>query len=173
MISESLGSRIEDVLTVEKPFSHVDGDGKLRMVDITGKRPTLRKARASCTVRTVAGVVGKVVNGLDVVHAARLAGIQAAKQTANLIPLCHPLNLSEIRVDILPNAVGVEVQTTVVTVHRTGVEMEALTACAFAALSVMNSLVEEDPHSRMEDLVLLRKSGGKSGEWGRSVDGAR
>jgi cyclic pyranopterin phosphate synthase len=160
-------------LTVEKPFSHVDGDGKLRMVDITGKRPTLRKARASCTVRTVAGVVGKVVNGLDVVHAARLAGIQAAKQTANLIPLCHPLNLSEIRVDILPNAVGVEVQTTVVTVHRTGVEMEALTACAFAALSVMNSLVEEDPHSRMEDLVLLRKSGGKSGEWGRSVDGAR
>jgi cyclic pyranopterin phosphate synthase len=124
-------------------------------------------------VRTVAGVVGKVVNGLDVVHAARLAGIQAAKQTANLIPLCHPLNLSEIRVDILPNAVGVEVQTTVVTVHRTGVEMEALTACAFAALSVMNSLVEEDPHSRMEDLVLLRKSGGKSGEWGRSVDGAR
>lgn len=158
---------------MEKPFSHVDGDGKLRMVDITGKRPTLRKARASCTVRTVAGVVGKVVNGLDVVHAARLAGIQAAKQTANLIPLCHPLNLSEIRVDILPNAVGVEVQTTVVTVHRTGVEMEALTACAFAALSVMNSLVEEDPHSRMEDLVLLRKSGGKSGEWGRSVDGAR
>ncbi len=106
-------------------------------------------------------------------HAARLAGIQAAKQTANLIPLCHPLDLNEIQVEVVVNDGRIEISATVAATHRTGVEMEALTACAIAALSIVNSLVDVDPKAQIDDLVLLRKSGGKSGEWGRLVDGPR
>ncbi len=159
----------------EQPFSHVDRTGKLRMVDVTSKRPTLRRAYASCVVHTVADVFapGLRTNELDPVHAARLAGIQAAKQTANLIPLCHPLDLNEIQVEVVVNDGRIEISATVAATHRTGVEMEALTACAIAALSIVNSLVDVDPKAQIDDLVLLRKSGGKSGEWGRLVDGPR
>jgi len=93
----------------------------------------------------------------------------AAKQTAQLIPLCHPLNLDDIQVDVLINEHGVEIQSSVATVHQTGVEMEALTACAVAALSLLTSLLTVDHSARMDDLVLLRKSGGESGDWGRQV----
>jgi cyclic pyranopterin phosphate synthase len=155
----------------EQQFSHLDGDGKLRMVDITSKEATLRVAQASCLVvsRIDAASLGPSANGFDVIHAARLAGIQAAKRTAELIPLCHPLNLNDIKVDVLAHPQGLEIRAEVVTVNRTGVEMEALTACSFAALSIVSSLVEADPDVRFEELVLLRKSGGKSGDWGRSV----
>lgn len=157
---------------MKQPFSHIDGTGKLRMVDVTRKRPTLRRARASCIVRTVAdiGAPRPGTNGIDPLHMARLAGIQAAKQTANLIPLCHPLNLNEIHVEVTPNAHYIEISATVAAVHRTGVEMEALTACAFAALSIVSSLIEVDPNARIDDIVLQRKSGGKSGDWGRLVE---
>jgi cyclic pyranopterin phosphate synthase len=156
----------------KKPLSHVDSAGKLRMVDVTGKRSTLRRAHASCVVRTVAdiGALGQRNDGVDPVHASRLAGIQAAKQTANIIPLCHPLNLNDIHVDIVANSQCIEISATVAAQHRTGVEMEALTACAFAALSIISSLVDLDPNAQIDDLVLLRKSGGKSGDWGRLVD---
>ncbi len=93
----------------------------------------------------------------------------AAKQTAQLIPLCHPVNLDDIQVDVLINEHGVEIQSSVATVHQTGVEMEALTACAVAALSLLTSLLAVDHSARMDDLVLLRKRGGESGDWGRQV----
>jgi cyclic pyranopterin monophosphate synthase len=155
----------------EKRLSHVDGSGKMRMVDVSRKRPTLRTAQASCLVRTVALDIADESHpdGIDPLHAARLAGIQAAKQTANLIPLCHPLDLNQILVDVSPADQGFEVSATIVTINRTGVEMEALTACAFAALSLITSLKHADPNARIDDLVIQRKSGGKSGDWGREV----
>ena len=158
-------------LAKKKSFTHVDGDGKLRMVDVSAKHPTLRRAHAGCIVRTVAEVdaLGLSTHGLDPVHSSRIAGIQAAKQTANLIPLCHPLHLNDINVEIIPNGQRIEISATVTAEHRTGVEMEALTACAFAALSLISALVDVDPYARIDDLALLHKSGGKSGDWGRLV----
>ena len=157
---------------MEQKFSHVDSTGKLRMVDIASKRPTKRQALASCVVTTVADVtaLGPSHNGVDPLHAARLAGIQGAKQTSNLIPLCHPLNVDQIHVELNVKPGQIGVSATVGATHRTGVEMEALTACAMAALSILGSLRRIDPCARIDDLVLLRKTGGKSGDWGRLVD---
>ena len=156
---------------MEQQFSHTDEVGKLKMVNVAGKRPTKRHALASCVVSTSADLsaLGPNRAGIDPVHAARLAGIQGAKQTPNLIPLCHPLNLDQIQVDLAVKAGQIEITATVGATHRTGVEMEALTACALAALSMMSSLLKVDPNARMDDLVLLRKTGGKSGDWGRLV----
>lgn len=172
-MSCEIGSkRIEGGVMVKKQLSHVDSSGKLRMVDVSRKQTSRRSAQASCTVFTDADIPapGTATHALDVLHAARIAGIQAAKQTANLIPLCHPISLDDIQVDVTKNAQGVSIQSTVVTVHHTGVEMEALTACAVAALSVVSSLLDLDPTAHIEDLVLLRKTGGKSGDWGRLVN---
>ena len=157
---------------MERPFSHIAKSGKLRMVDVTSKRATKRRASASCVVTTVAHVTSLEPSSADVDpwHAARLAGIQAAKRTSSLIPLCHPLSLSDIHVEVTPCEGRVEISATVAALERTGVEMEALTACAVAALSVVDSLLELDPSARIDDLVLLSKSGGKSGPWGRLVD---
>lgn len=155
----------------EQPFTHLDGEGKLRMVDVTSKEATLRTAEATCVVRTKVDVVtlGPGRSGFEPIFTARLAGIQAAKRTSSLIPLCHPINLNDVQVDADVHPRGVEFSSKVVTINRTGVEMEALTACAFAALSLVNSLLALDPTSCFEDLVLLRKSGGRSSDWGRLV----
>ncbi len=155
----------------QKRFSHVDGRGKMHMVDVSKKRPTLRNASASCVVRTDVDPLTLVAgaDGVDPMHAARLAGIQAAKQTATLIPLCHPLNLNQVSVEVDPVEDGFVVNSSVVTVNRTGVEMEALTACAFAGLSLVTSLLARDPSAHVDEIVLERKSGGKSGDWGRQV----
>lgn len=157
------------------PFTHVDDDGRLRMVDVSDKEPTRRRAEASCVVRSAVDVfaLGVNANGLEPVFAARLAGIQAAKRTSQLIPLCHPINLNDVQVSITRGADAVTVHAAVVAVNRTGVEMEALTACAFAALSLVTSLSTVDGAARFEDLVLERKSGGKSGDWGRLVESER
>jgi cyclic pyranopterin phosphate synthase len=159
----------------EQPLSHVDSTGKLRMVDVTGKRSTLRRAQARCVVRTTVEILtlGPSENGVDVIHASRLAGIQAAKQTANIIPLCHPLNINDLDVEIDVRGRSVEITATVTAQHRTGVEMEALTACAFAGLGVISALLVVDPTAQLDDLVLLRKSGGKSGDWGRLVEAGK
>ncbi len=156
---------------METPFTHLDGDGRLRMVDVSDKSPTRRSAQASCVVRSTVDVFSlpATASGLDPVFAARLAGIQAAKRTAQLIPLCHPLNLNDVQVEVTSEEVGVLVRSTVVTVNRTGVEMEALTACAFAALSLVNALVVLDERAAFEDLVLESKTGGKSDDWGRQI----
>jgi cyclic pyranopterin phosphate synthase len=156
---------------MEQQFSHTDEAGKLKMVNVGGKRPTKRQALASCVVSTTADLsaLGPNRAGIEPVHAARLAGVQAAKQTPNLIPLCHPLNLDQIQVDLTVRTGQIEISATVGATHRTGVEMEALTACAIAALSILSSLLKVDPSARIDDLGLLRKTGGKSGDWGRLV----
>jgi cyclic pyranopterin phosphate synthase len=163
------------VTTEDQGFSHTDNKGKLKMVDITAKRPTRRRAQASCVVLTVAGAAALEPshNGVDPLHAAKLAGIQGAKETSRLIPLCHPLNIDEIHVDVIAKTGRIEIMSSVAAIHRTGVEMEALSACAFAALSVLQSVRRVDPNARIDDLVLLRKTGGKSGDWGRLVKNPR
>jgi len=141
------------------------------MVDVSDKESTRRVAQASCLVRTSADSRPERTPSVtsDVILSARLTGIHAAKRTADIIPLCHPLALSSVRLDIEAHHRGFAVTSEVVTDARTGVEMEALTACAFAALALAASLVAGDPDVRIEDLTLLRKSGGKSGDWGRDV----
>ena len=156
-------------------FSHLDGDGRLTMVDISAKEPSRRVAQASCLVTTSGHPEQTGDRGVTpaVVLSARLTGIHAAKRTSDLIPLCHPLALSDVRLDIEAHPRGYAVSSMVVTDGRTGVEMEALTACAFAALALVNSLVARDPDVRVEDLTLRSKSGGKSGDWGRDVPAAQ
>jgi cyclic pyranopterin phosphate synthase len=152
-----------------KRFTHVDARGKLQMVDVSKKNPTRRTSHASCRVVTDVDIAGRTFEELDPVHASRVAGILAAKQTATLIPLCHPLNISDVQVDVAPVSNGLEIHAKIVTVDLTGVEMEALVACAVTALSIVNAVLGEDPSAHVEDLVLLKKSGGKSGDWGRLV----
>jgi cyclic pyranopterin phosphate synthase len=156
-------------------FTHVDDLGQIRMVDVTRKHPTLRRAHASCIVCTDVDLSTLTARAdeVDFIEAARLAGIQAAKQTARLIPLCHPLTLHAIDVEVAPRPSGIEVSAIVAAIGQTGVEMEALTACAFAALSVMSAIVGRDPNAQIDDLALMHKSGGESGDWGRMVDPPR
>lgn len=161
-----------DGVRVNSPFSHVDNTGKLRMVDVSNKRRTLRKAQAHCLVVTkvkLANIVPRD-DGLSVENVARVAGVFAAKRTAEIIPLCHPLHLSDVNIEIVELDIGVEVSSSVIANEATGVEMEALTACALAALSILDSLRALDPSARIDDLVLLKKEGGKSGSWGRLVE---
>jgi cyclic pyranopterin phosphate synthase len=155
----------------EQEFSHLDGDGRVRMVDVAAKDPTRRVARATCLVvlGRGAGAPRPLGGGRDVALSARLAGIQAAKRTSDLIPLCHPLALTSVHVEVEAHPRGYAITSEVACTGRTGVEMEALTACSFAALTLVDALVTSDPEVRVEDLVLLHKSGGRSGDWGRDV----
>lgn len=152
-------------------LSHVDDEGRIKMVDVADKTPTRRVAQARCLVVSSVDptTLGTSPDGQNPITAARLAGIFAAKNTANLIPLCHPLALHDVSVDITRHPRGVEVHARVVTVDRTGVEMEALTACSFAGLSLLNSLLALDGAARVEDAAVVSKSGGASGEWVRST----
>jgi cyclic pyranopterin phosphate synthase len=113
-------------------------------------------------------VLGEGPDGLDAVEGARFAGIQAAKQTALLIPLCHPIRIDRVTVDVTVDVHRVEISAVTEIVERTGVEMEALTACAVAALTLIKALFHADPEASIEDLTLWHKSGGRSGDWVRS-----
>lgn len=151
-------------------LTHVDEHGHAHMVDVSGKPVTRRVAEARCTVRTsgdVATVLARPPGGLDLVETARVAGIMAAKRTPALVPLCHPLLLDgiEVEVAVLPDGFAVRALTSVA--DRTGVEMEALTACAAAALVLVHALLVVDPDASVEDLTLWHKSGGRSGVWQR------
>ncbi len=153
-------------------FTHLDEDGKARMVDVGGKDVTRRRAVARATVRMEAATAealsaGTVPKG-DVLAVARVAGIQAAKRTSELVPLCHPLMLSSVTVDLVVGDDRVEVEAAAETVDRTGVEMEALTACAVAALTVYDMCKALDRSMVVEGLGLWEKSGGRSGDWKRS-----
>ena len=106
-------------------------------------------------------------DGLNVVEGARFAGIQAAKQTSSLIPLCHPIRIDGVRVDVTVDVHRIEISAITEIVERTGVEMEALTACAVAALTLVTALIEVDPEASVEELTLWHKSGGRSGNWER------
>jgi cyclic pyranopterin phosphate synthase len=151
-------------------LTHVDDRGQVRMVDVTAKPRTRRVAIARCVVVTTADVrrlLSHQTGALNVIEAARFAGIQAAKRTASLIPLCHPILLDRISIEVDVGNHGVEVRALTAVVERTGVEMEALTACAITALSVLGSLVDIDPEASIEELTIWHKSGGRSGDWAR------
>jgi len=154
-------------------LTHVDEHGKAHMVDVTGKEPTLRIAEARCSVRTTVDVSGLMVDplGPDLVESARFSGILAAKQTSSLVPLCHPIRLEGVAVDVQYAPDGFRVSAEAAITDRTGVEMEALTACTVAALVLVQPLLELDPLASIEDLTLWRKTGGRSGTWRRSPDG--
>jgi cyclic pyranopterin monophosphate synthase len=159
----------------EGALTHLDAQGHAHMVDVTAKPLTRRLAVARCTVVTTADAVAalrEAGNGVDVVEAARVAGIQGAKQTSSLVPLCHSIRVDHVSVDVEVSLHQIEITAVTAVTERTGVEMEALTACAVAALTVVGSLLELDPEVSMEELTLWHKSGGRSGDWQRSELGA-
>jgi len=153
------------------PLTHIDQRGEARMVDVTEKGATERIAVAEGRVIMRKETLDLVLEGNamkgDVLGAARLAGIMAAKRTHGLIPLCHPLPLSKVEVDINPEHVlpGFLVQATVKVTAKTGVEMEALTAVAIACLTIYDMVKAAERGVHIEGIRLLHKSGGKSGEW--------
>ena len=155
-------------------FTHLDETGRMRMVDVADKAVTLRVAAAAC--RLVVGpkvfpllLAGTLPKG-DVWAAARVAGIMAAKNTAQLIPLCHPLPLTGVDIDFTPEPEqwAVAIRAQVRTYARTGVEMEALTAAAVAALTIYDMCKSVDRGLIIKDLLLLEKSGGASGDYRRT-----
>jgi cyclic pyranopterin monophosphate synthase len=151
-------------------LTHVDDRGRAHMVDVMGKALTRRVALARCAVVTGADatkVLAEASDGLNVVEGARFAGIQAAKQTSSLIPLCHPIRIDGVRVQVTVDVHRIEISAVTEIVERTGVEMEALTACAMAALTLVSALMEVDPDASVEELTLWHKSGGRSGNWER------
>jgi cyclic pyranopterin phosphate synthase len=151
-------------------LSHYDSAGRATMVDISGKPDTKRTAVAQAFVRMSAEVMGQLEsnpkgNPLEV---ARFAGIMAAKRTSELIPMCHPIALSHLDVEASVHRDGVRLLATASTTAATGVEMEALTAVTVAALTVYDMTKAIDKAIEIQDVYLLRKTGGKSGEWTRS-----
>jgi cyclic pyranopterin phosphate synthase len=152
-------------------LTHTDAEGKARMVDVSDKPDTHREARAEARVRMAAETLRLIESGGhkkgDVITVARIAGIQAAKRCAGLIPLCHPLLLSGIDVEITPenNLPGLHIVTRCRVTGATGVEMEALTAAAVAALTLYDMCKAVDRSMVIEGIRLLHKSGGHSGEW--------
>jgi cyclic pyranopterin monophosphate synthase len=157
-------------------LSHVDAAGKARMVDVSAKAETHRVARAGGTIKmkaaTLDAIRGNMVGKGDVLGVARLAGIMAAKRTDELIPLCHPLPLHDVDVVLTIDSTlpGIRVEATTQTVARTGVEMEALMAVSVALLTVYDMAKAIDRDMVIGDIILLAKTGGKTGPWSR-LDG--
>jgi cyclic pyranopterin monophosphate synthase len=154
-------------------FTHLDEQGRPRMVDVGAKEVTRRRAVASGTIRMTSETAAAIEAGRtrkgNVLLIAELAGITGAKRTADLIPLCHPIPLSavEIRLEVDPTLPGVTATASVEVADRTGVEMEALTAVTVALLTVYDMCKSMDRSMRIEDVKLLRKEGGRSGTWVR------
>ena len=153
-------------------LTHVDEAGAARMVDVSGKDVTARVASASGRVLVSPEVIGLLrgegVPMGDALAVARLAGIMGAKQTPSLIPLCHPLAISGVTVDLTVGDDSVDITATVRTTDRTGVEMEALTAVSIAALTVIDMVKAVDKGAVITDVRVESKSGGKSGDWTRA-----
>lgn len=161
-------------------FSHLDDSGNARMVDVSGKEATKRRAVARATVLTTSAVAAAIADGSmkkgDVLGVARVAGIQAAKRTSDLVPLCHPLPITSVSVDLSvdPAPAGqpagiaaIRIEAAVETVGQTGVEMEALTAASVAALTVYDMCKSADKSMTITDVALWEKSGGRSGDYRR------
>lgn len=158
---------------MNQPFTHLDGAGNARMVDVTAKQPTVRAATASGRVLCSPEVVallrsGEVPKG-DVLAVARISGIQAAKKTPELLPLAHVIGVHGASVDLEVTDEGVDIVATVRTADRTGVEMEALTAVSVAALAVIDMVKGMDRSAHIADVKLLAKEGGRSGTWRRDA----
>lgn len=152
-------------------FTHLDETGKAKMVDVGEKSDSLRIAKASGLVTTNSQVLDLVQNNAlpkgDLFAAVRLAGIMAAKKTSELIPLCHPLAINAIEIDIETTKQGFLITAMVKTSGKTGVEMEALTAVSVAALTAIDMIKAVDKSAMITEVKLLEKSGGKSGAWTR------
>ena len=152
-------------------LSHIDESGKARMVDVGGKDNTERVAVAGCEVHMQQATFDLIKSGGfdkgDVIGVARIAGVTAAKKTSDLIPLCHPIALTQVTIDFddLDDGIGLSVTSTARTTGRTGVEMEALTGVSIAALTVYDMCKAVDRAIRIDGLRLLSKSGGKSEDW--------
>ena len=153
----------------ERDFSHLDSHGQAQMVDVSGKPVTRRVAEASCRVRLSAGTVARLADlpKGDAFAVARLAGIQGAKKTADLIPLAHPLALDQVEIEIVPGLEGVVIRSRVVVNGRTGAEMEALVACSTAALALYDMVKAVEREAVVTDLRLEAKSGGQRGAFVR------
>ncbi len=156
----------------DKSFTHLNEHGDARMVDVSAKEVTVRSATAHGQVLVSAEVVGMLrgagVPKGDALAVARIAGIQGAKRTPDLIPLCHPLAIHAVEVDLVVVDVGVDIKVTVRTADRTGVEMEALTGVAVAALALIDMVKGVDRRAAIAGIELLEKLGGRSGHWVRS-----
>ena len=150
-------------------FSHLDPLGRARMVDVTPKEPTHRRAMARCKVfmqpSTTAAIANREVKKGDVLAVARVAGIQAAKRTSDMIPLCHPLLVGAVHINFEIGDDHIAIESQVDTVERTGVEMEALHACAVAALTIYDMCKSADRAMVIGELALWEKSGGRQGHY--------
>ncbi len=156
-------------------FTHIDQKGEARMVDVSMKPATLREARAMARVRmrqeTIDLLIKKALPKGDVLTVAKVAGIMAAKKTYELIPMCHPLNINQVEIDfrVLKDEGLIEIESTVKVEAKTGVEMEALTASAIAALTIYDMCKAVDKEMVITDIMLLEKRGGRSGEFKRGA----
>lgn len=152
-------------------FTHLDDAGAARMVDVTAKDVTARSATARGRVEVSAEVIallrGEGVPKGDAIATARIAGIMAAKRTPDLVPLCHPLAISGVEVDLTVEDDAIAITAIVRTADRTGVEMEALTSVTVAALTVIDMVKAVDKGARITDVEVIAKSGGRSGTWTR------
>ncbi|CAB4908222.1 unannotated protein [freshwater metagenome] len=153
-------------------FTHLNDRGEARMVDVTAKEVTVREARASGRVLVSAEVIGLLRGGGvpkgDAIAVARIAGIQAAKRTPDLVPLCHPIAIHAVDVDLSVEDDHVAISATVRTADRTGVEMEALTCVAVAGLALVDMVKAVDKGATISDVRVEHKSGGRSGTWQRA-----
>lgn len=152
-------------------LTHINSQGEAHMVDVSDRSESVRVAQASGKVLMSAEVIKLIGQGDapkgDVIAAARIAGIMGAKKTSELIPLCHPIGIQGINVDLKLVADGVEILATVKTLDRTGVEMEALTAVSVAGLTLIDMIKSRDPRAEITGIHLDSKSGGTKGEWHR------
>lgn len=160
-------------MSAESRFSHLDALGAASMVDVSGKQVTRRVAEASCRVSLSARTVLQLASlpKGDAYTIARVAGIQGAKRTSELVPLAHTLPLDQVEVELEPAGDGVVIRSRVVVTGRTGAEMEALAACATAALALYDMVKSTERHAQITDLRLEAKSGGRSGDYRRQGAG--
>ncbi len=153
-------------------LTHLNSAGQAHMVDVTGREITVRIADTSAQVNLSASVVALLRDGAtpkgDVLSTARIAGIMAAKKTSELIPLCHPIAINTISIDLAITDSGVAIKARVITSDCTGVEMEALTAVSVAGLTIVDMVKALDPAATITDIRIDSKSGGKNGDWKRA-----
>ena len=155
----------------QEKLTHLNAKGEARMVDVSTREVTVRTAAASGKVLVNSETLKQIGDGLspkgDVLATARIAGIQGAKRTSELIPLCHPIAIHKVELNLNLVSDGVEIESIVKTSDRTGVEMEALTAVAVASLALIDMIKSQDPLAQIKNIQVDSKGGGKNGDWQR------